>query len=268
MIAASSLWPAAAFGQAITPNCVVRPELTEGPYFVDEQLERSAIRSEPSDGSIKDGMPLALTINVSRVGATCAPLAGASVDLWQCDALGIYSGVTDDILGFNTVGQMFLRGYQVSDPGGVVRFQTIVPGWYQGRTIHIHFKIRTPAASGDTYEFTSQLFLDDALVEEILSEPPYSAKPGPRDTTNGTDMHYANGGDQLLLSPTRSASGLAATFAIGLDLSDTAAGRSDRFAMGGPGGPPPEGQLPPGAGLGQGPPPPPTGAPVQLPPNR
>ena len=92
-----------------------------------------------------------------------------------------------------------------------------------------------------------------------------------RDTTNATDMHFANGGDQLLLAPTEAAPGLAATFAIGLHLSDTATGGSDRFSMGGggpggPGGPgggggPPEGQLPPGAGLGQGPRP----VPVQVP---
>jgi hypothetical protein len=81
-------------------------------------------------------------------------------------------------------------------------------------------------------------------------------------------MHFASGGDQLLLAPTETAQGLAATFAIGLDLSDTAVGGADGFSMGGGGpggpggGPPPEGQLPPGAGLGQGSPP----VPVQLPP--
>jgi protocatechuate 3,4-dioxygenase beta subunit len=239
---------------AQTPSCVVRPELTEGPYFVDEQLNRSDIRSEPSDGSIKDGLALALTFNVSEVGATCAALAGATVDVWQCDALGVYSGVTDTAIGFDTVGLKFLRGYQVTDANGVARFLTIVPGWYQGRTVHIHFKIRTPAASGSAYEFTSQLFLDDTLVDQILSQTPYSAKTGPRDTTNATDMHFANGGTQLLLSPTETAQGLAATFAIGLDLTNSAVGASDRFSMGGPGGGPP----PSGTG--------PSGVPVQLPP--
>jgi protocatechuate 3,4-dioxygenase beta subunit len=209
-----------------------------------------------------------LTFNVSQVGATCSPLVGATVDVWQCDALGVYSGVTDAVIGFDTIGLKFLRGYQVTDASGVARFVTIVPGWYQGRTVHIHFKVRTAAATGETYEFTSQLFFDDALIDQILAQAPYSAKGGQRDTTNANDMHFASGGDQLLLAPTETAQGLAATFAIGLDLSDTAVGGADGFSMGGGGpggpggGPPPEGQLPPGAGLGQGSPP----VPVQLPP--
>jgi protocatechuate 3,4-dioxygenase beta subunit len=196
-----------------------------------------------------------LAFNVTQVGATCAPLAGATVDVWHCDALGVYSGVTDNALGFDTVGLQFLRGYQVTDARGSVQFQTIVPGWYQGRTVHIHFKIRTPAPTGSTYEFTSQLFLDDALVDMILAQAPYSAKGSARDTTNATDMHFASGGEQLLLSPTQARQGLEAMFAIGLDLSDAATGQSDHFSMGG-GGPPPGG--PPGAGT-------PGGVPVQLP---
>jgi protocatechuate 3,4-dioxygenase beta subunit len=268
LLAAPATLPAsAALAQATTPTCVVRPELTEGPYFVDEQLNRSDIRSEPSDGSIKDGLQLALTFNVSQVGATCSPLVGATLDVWQCDALGVYSGVTDAVIGFHTVGLKFLRGYQVTDSSGVARFVTIVPGWYQGRTVHIHFKIRTAAPTGGTYEFTSQLFLDDMLIDQILAQPPYSAKGAQRDTTNANDMHFASGGDQLLLAPSEAAQGLAATFAIGLDLSDTATSGTDRFSMGGGGpggpggGPLSEGQLPPGAGLGQEPRP----VPVQVP---
>jgi protocatechuate 3,4-dioxygenase beta subunit len=145
----------AARAQGTSPTCIVRPELTEGPYFVDEQLNRSDIRSEPSDGAIKDGLQLSLAFAVTQVGATCTPLAGATVDVWHCDALGVYSGVSDNVLGFDTVGLKFLRGYQVTDASGSVRFQTIVPGWYQGRTVHIHFKIRTPSPTGTTYEFSS-----------------------------------------------------------------------------------------------------------------
>lgn len=85
------------------PPCVVRPEQTEGPYFVDERLNRSDIRSEPGSRDMKDGIPLELTFQVSRLsGGRCTPLAGAFVDLWHCDAEGVYSDVTDP--HFNTVG--------------------------------------------------------------------------------------------------------------------------------------------------------------------
>src|SRR3972149_6977430 len=78
------------------PPCVVRPGQTEGPYFVDEKLNRSDIRSDPSDGSVKEGVPLQLTLRVHQISGTdCTPLAGAMVDIWHCDALGVYSDVQD-----------------------------------------------------------------------------------------------------------------------------------------------------------------------------
>jgi protocatechuate 3,4-dioxygenase beta subunit len=148
---------------ATTPTCVVRPQQTEGPYFVDEKLNRSDIQSDPSDGSVKQGVPLRLVFHVSEInGGSCIPLTGATVDLWHCDALGVYSDVTDP--SFSTVGKKFLRGYQVTDANGTVEFVTIYPGWYPGRTVHIHFKIRTDSASQRGYEFTSQLYFDDALT--------------------------------------------------------------------------------------------------------
>src|SRR5262245_10769337 len=112
-LAATSALAATDSGLAQAPTCVVKPELTEGPYFVDDQLDRSDIRSEPSDGSLRPGVPLALTFNVSQVGSgTCAPLSGARVDVWHCDALGVYSGVSDNTFPSSTVGEKFLRGYQ------------------------------------------------------------------------------------------------------------------------------------------------------------
>ena len=226
------------------PACLVKPELTIGPYFVDKQLERSDIRVEPSTGAASEGLPLALAFNVSQVtGGRCAPLAGAMVDVWQCDAKGVYSGVNDRMVGFDTQGQKFLRGYQVTDAAGVARFTTIYPGWYQGRTVHIHFKVRNPVAAalaGDeakTWDFTSQLFFDEALTDRVFARAPYAGK-GRRDTTNATDGIYRRGGgEQLLLSVDESNGQLyAATFDIGLDLSDAETGRADR-GMGGPGGP-------------------------------
>jgi protocatechuate 3,4-dioxygenase beta subunit len=197
------------------PSYVARPALTEGPYFVDERLNRSDIRTDPSDGSVRQGTLLALTFRVSQLTTACAPLAGASVDVWQCDAAGVYSDVRDQ--SFNTVGKKFLRGYQVADGSGVAKFTTIYPGWYQGRTVHIHFKIRSHTGSGAAYEFTSQLFFDDAITDKIYAQPPYSAK-GQRTLRNEGDGIYNQGGRQLLLTPTKTTEGYSATFAIGLQM--------------------------------------------------
>src|SRR6266536_6149332 len=102
---------------AVIPACVVRPEQTEGPYFIDEKLNRSDIRSEPSDGSIRQGVPLRLAFQISRVeGGSCAPLSSARVDIWQCDAVGVYSDVRD--MNVDSRSKKFLRGYQVTNAGG------------------------------------------------------------------------------------------------------------------------------------------------------
>ncbi|MBW4574252.1 MAG: intradiol ring-cleavage dioxygenase [Aphanothece sp. CMT-3BRIN-NPC111] len=196
------------------PGCVVSPQQTEGPYFVDEKLNRSDIRFDPSDNSVKDGVPLQLTLRVSQVSSNgCLPLAGASVDVWHCDAVGIYSGVTDR--SSSTVGKKFLRGYQVTDANGTVRFTTIYPGWYPGRTVHIHFKVRTNATSGQNYEFTSQLYFDDSITDRVYVQAPYASK-GQRRQKNTEDRIFRDGGEQLLLTLTETSQGYAATFDIGL----------------------------------------------------
>jgi protocatechuate 3,4-dioxygenase beta subunit len=201
-------------------SCVVRPEQAEGPYFIDERLRRSDIRSDPADGSVKEGVSLALTFAVSRIAAgVCTPLPGAQVDVWHCDALGAYSDVDEP--GSRTAGQKFLRGYQLTDSAGLARFRTIYPGWYPSRAVHIHFKIRTAAPQGGgAREFTSQLYFDDALTDRVHARPPYAAK-GRRGLRNGDDLLYRYGGDQLQLAVSPAAEGYAATFAIGLQLSDT-----------------------------------------------
>lgn len=209
------------------PGCVVRPELTEGPYFVDQQLDRSDIRTDPGTGVAKAGVPLALTFSVSRVsGGACTPLPGALVDVWQCDADGVYSGVQDRMVGFDTSGQRFLRGQQRTSADGTARFITIYPGWYQGRTVHIHFKIRMDAAADQAYEFTSQLFFDDALTDRVHARQPYAAR-GRRDVRNARDGIYRQAGDQLLLALHPDGEGYRATFDIALDLSDAETGRGD-----------------------------------------
>jgi protocatechuate 3,4-dioxygenase beta subunit len=195
---------------------VVRPEQTEGPYFVDERLNRSDIRSDPTDGQIKPGTPLALTLQVFRLGSgDCQPLAGAQVDIWHCDALGVYSDVRD--AGFNTIGQKFFRGYQITDARGKATFVTIYPGWYAGRTVHIHVKIRTAPVAGRSLEFTSQMYFDDRLTDRVHGDQPYAAK-GERNARNQHDRIFRRGGDQLMLAPTESTDGYAATFGIGLQL--------------------------------------------------
>ena len=213
--AAGTAGAVATTGAAVAvPSCIVRPASTEGPYFVDEKLNRSDVRSEPSTGTVKPGAVLALAFSVARVASgSCVSLANAQVDIWHCDALGVYSDASD--AGFNTRGQKFLRGYQLTDANGRATFTTIYPGWYQGRAVHIHFKIRTTAANGSVADFTSQLFFDDALNAQVFAAAPYSQK-GSGWTRNAQDGIYTGGGDKLLLKPTQSASGYAATFDIGL----------------------------------------------------
>ncbi len=198
------------------PSCVVRPAQTEGPYFVDERLNRSDIRSDPTRGTLSAGVPLTLSFLVSQISrGACEPLAGAQVDVWHCDALGIYSDVTDP--RFSTVGQKFLRGHQFTDRAGQATFRTIYPGWYMGRAVHIHFKIRTPAISPRVAEFTSQLYFDDALTDRVHGSAPYATK-GQSRTRNAGDRIFRGGGDQLLLAPSPMGEGYEATFVLGLQL--------------------------------------------------
>ena len=197
-------------------GCVVRPQQTEGPYFVDELLNRSDIRSDPATGAVRPGVPLGLTFNVTRVTeASCVALGGVVVDVWHCDHLGVYSDVEDP--GFDTIGQKFLRGHQVTDEAGVARFTTIYPGWYQGRTVHVHFKLRSAPGADPGFEFTSQLYFDDDLTDEIHAGEPYSEK-GQRSRRNVGDGIYANGGAQLMLAPIPVGNGYEASFDIALQL--------------------------------------------------
>jgi protocatechuate 3,4-dioxygenase beta subunit len=197
------------------PVCIVRPAQTEGPYFVDEALNRSDIRSDPASGRVAPGVPLALTFLISGLeGSRCRPLAGAQVDLWHCDVSGIYSDVRDP--NFDTRGQKFLRGYQLTDESGAARFVTIYPGWYPGRAVHFHFKVRTPEAQR-RFEFTSHLYFDDALTDRVHALEPYSAR-GQRTRRNDGDGIFSRGGRELMLRPRAVADGHEASFALALQL--------------------------------------------------
>src|SRR4029434_10329379 len=121
-------------------SCVLTPELTIGPYFVDERLNRSDLTPNNSDPNVPDATPLTLTLTIMEYTSSgCSALAGAQVDVWHADAAGVYS----DEAVKNTTGQTHLRVYQITDSNGVVTFKTVIPGWYSERTIHIHVMIRT-----------------------------------------------------------------------------------------------------------------------------
>jgi protocatechuate 3,4-dioxygenase beta subunit len=205
--AAATTAAAASSAATVLPSCIVRPALTEGPYFVDEKLSRSDIRSDPATGAVRPGALLTLSFLVSRVsGSACAALSGAVVDVWHCDALGVYSDVD------NARGQKFLRGYQTTDASGSAKFTTVYPGWYQGRAVHIHFKIRPTSSS----EFTSQLFFDDALSTQVFAQTPYSQKGTQGITRNSADGIFQQSGGKLTLSLAKNGDAYAATFDIGL----------------------------------------------------
>ncbi|MGH7585013.1 MAG: intradiol ring-cleavage dioxygenase [Gemmatimonadales bacterium] len=196
------------------PQCVVRPAQTAGPYFVDDMLDRSDLRSDPTDGTVNPGVPLALTVAVSRLaGNACEPMPRVQVDLWHCDHQGVYSGVKDP--AFDTEGRKFLRGFQVTDAQGLARFTTIYPGWYPGRAVHIHFKLRSRPPRQPGFDFTSQLYFDDALSDRIYADARYAGR-GSAATRNADDGIFRQGGDQLLLALTPGAGGYAGTFHLAL----------------------------------------------------
>ncbi|WP_394840798.1 hypothetical protein LZC95_27450 [Pendulispora brunnea] len=193
-------------------SCVLTPNETAGPFFVDERLERSDIRSDPTDGTVARGIPLHLALVVSSLRkGTCTPLSGAMVDIWHCNAVGKYSDVEDD-----TRGKKFLRGYQRTDGQGRVAFVTIYPGWYPGRAVHVHFKVRTSnSKNAAVSEFASQLYFDDATTNRVFADPRYAhAGKRMKNTDDGLFM-----GKQLLLDAQPDASGTySASFSIGLQI--------------------------------------------------
>ncbi len=197
-------------------SCTSRPALTEGPFFVDELLNRSDIRPDPSNGTAKAGVPLKVKFTIGEInGSSCAPIAGALVDLWHCDASGGYSDVSGQG-NPNNLGQKFLRGYQITDSVGSVEFTTIYPGWYSGRTVHMHYKVRLFAGTTRTYEFTSQVCFDDTLTDQVFTQAPYNTR-GTRNTRNSNDNIYQSGGSTLLLSlASDGAGGYTTSYIVGL----------------------------------------------------
>jgi protocatechuate 3,4-dioxygenase beta subunit len=163
-------------------NCVLTPEAGEGPFYLDPKLIRSDITSG------QPGAPLQLALQVVRAG-DCATLANARVDVWHADAVGLYSGYEKQsgVGGISTkaaVGQQYLRGTQVTDAAGTVRFSTIFPSWYGGRTPHVHFKVFL----GGNEVVASQIFFPDEISKEVFNEwQPYRQHVMKRTTFNNND---------------------------------------------------------------------------------
>jgi len=202
---------AVARAQAI--SIVATPAQTEGPYFVDERLNRSDIRIDPSNSAVSTGFPMVLGISVSRIAnGAITPLSGAYVDIWHCNASGVYS----DVQANSTVGMKFLRGYQITNTHGNARFLTVYPGWYSGRTVHIHFKVRLFNGNSSSFEFTSQLYFDESITNLVYATSPYSQRPN-RDTTNARDGIYSSGGTQLMLRLARDSSYALSSFHVMLN---------------------------------------------------
>ena len=222
--------PAAAESTAGT--VAVTPTMTEGPYWIDEMLRRFDVRANTtsassSAGATQAGVPLALEINVLDA-ASGGAINGAHVDIWHANAYGLYSDEGGQPGGTSTQGQNFLRGYQVTgiDPGalaspvdGQVNFRTIWPGWYQGRAIHIHVRVRTYDGNAVATNYTTQIFFSDADNNAVLSgAAPYDTRsPRTDPTTDETDMILGSARSTNVVPVTgKIADGFAARFTIGL----------------------------------------------------
>ena len=195
-------------------GCILTPALEEGPFFVDERLNRSDITANTTNINVINGVPLTLGITVQKyTGGTCSPLPGAQVDVWQADAAGNYGDEASE----GTAGDPFLRGYQITDSAGLVTFKTIVPGWYAGRAVHIHAMVRVFSGSGSqTSKFETQLFFDPVVIAGVVGRFPYNARGLP-DTSNSADRVYAGGGSKTLITTTGSvAAGYTGSITLGV----------------------------------------------------
>ena len=193
-------------------SVVLAPEMTEGPYYLDLDLVRSDITED------REGAAMAMSLVVVDVNSG-SPVEGAAVDVWHCDANGLYSGFVDQSAGSNqgatdlSDSGTFLRGTQLTDASGMVTFATIYPGWYQGRTVHIHVKVHV---DGNEIH-TGQLFFDDSFTDEVYAaNEPYSSR-SERTTRNDDDNIYGGGGDLSTLTVQQTGNGYTGTLTMGVD---------------------------------------------------
>jgi protocatechuate 3,4-dioxygenase beta subunit len=230
--------PAGAATAEGTGSVAVTPSMTEGPYWIDEMLRRFDVRANTASASsnagvVQAGLPLTLRIDVLDA-ANGRPIDGAHVDIWHANAYGLYSDESGQQTGGGTVngattGQNFLRGYQITgiDPGveasavpGRASFRTIWPGWYSGRAIHIHVRVRTYDGSSVATNYTTQIFFSDADNTKVLTgAAPYNTRtPRADPTSDETDSVLTAQADATNIVPVTggTADGFAATFTIGL----------------------------------------------------
>lgn len=186
--------PATRAGNGPPPACTLTPELTEGPFYLDLDL----VRRDITEG--RPGTPLRVTLTVVAAGS-CNPLPNVAVDVWHCDANGDYS----------PRGSTFLRGTQLTDEAGSVSFDTIYPGYYRGRAVHIHFKVH-PEPGRQT---TSQLFFPDELNNEVLTQGAYASRGRP-DMPNERDSIFQESAGTTMAQLTRSGNGFAGALTVGL----------------------------------------------------
>jgi protocatechuate 3,4-dioxygenase beta subunit len=160
-------------------SCTLTREMTEGPYYFDVDSIRSDIRED------RDGTMLRLALRVQDADS-CEPIPNAVVDIWHCDAGGLYSGFESASMGGpgggRTDEETYLRGAQVTNAGGIAEFRTIYPGWYRGRTVHIHLKVHLDRST----LLTTQLFFDEEVSASVYASEPYAGQPD-RDTFNDSD---------------------------------------------------------------------------------
>jgi protocatechuate 3,4-dioxygenase beta subunit len=179
--------------------CVLTPEQTEGPYYIaGEKVRRNITEGRP-------GTPLALRLTVVDA-RTCKPIRGATVDVWHCDASGAYSG-----FGEGRASRTFMRGIQRTDARGIAIFKTVYPGWYPGRTVHIHVKVHVRA----NVVHTGQLYFSDRVTDAVYRRAPYSRRPN-RETRNADDSLYQDGGRRSLLRLQRSGAGYVGSIKMGV----------------------------------------------------
>lgn len=260
-------YPAAAGAQEaaspVTDVCVLTPELTEGPYYLPLDL----VRDDITEG--KPGLPLRLQVLVADLANGCVPLPDAAVDIWHCDAQGYYSGVegnpgggANEDAGVGAETGTFLRGIQLTGADGLTEFTTIYPGWYSGRTVHIHMKVHVGGAEDAddtaTYEgghvaHTGQIFFDDAVSDEVYTaHGDYAGRDNAQRLRNDQDNilgdHADEPGFMVTLSPLVAGdptAGFLGTITIGVDPNSTP--EPEGFGGGPPGGPPPDGAPPDGS---------------------
>jgi protocatechuate 3,4-dioxygenase beta subunit len=197
-VAAGGWWARPSKG-ADAVACVLTPEQTEGPYYIPKERVRR---------NITDGHPgTPLTLRLSVVDATtCRPIKGAAVDVWHADAAGLYSG-----FGAGASSPTFMRGIQRTDAKGLAVFRTVYPGWYMGRTVHIHVKVHV----GGRVVHTGQLYFRDALTDAVFRKAPYSKRPN-RDTRNAADPIFGDGGRRSMLTVRRHGAGYTGSIVMGV----------------------------------------------------